>query len=551
MALLNSSGQFDSIPIERTQGFDWNELMRRGDVGGRLQRTLGDVQTAIYELDPDRHRAYLFQTAPAVGGDTSIYLAHPSVPSMTTAAIPTNNLRATRVYDIGACSYQLSWNTLTNILAAQLTLAVHGSPQADNITHRVTTVQPILDTEPRFPAILPLGSQNSADQIRVDTSFDADLSGCDNARIDMQIDITIGLQPGFNETAQTATADVLMQQVGCVWDSFGFDCMLPDGAGGVGPVNYNPGMYTPQQIDADIATMGCVVALSGTEYSCIIPITGSPGQVGVPYAGVGETFVRRPVDLVNGATNFRLESNIDSSDVDFRDCSPADTFARGTLARAIRGEVARLPGFVQEAIEGLVGRRATADFGIPAASVPSCASDTDCRVTPFLGGRRHSCDPSLGTCDFFRLEARRILIRPEGVEFVFAENSADPQFALLDGREGPLPGDPLFCDPLRYDPDRPDRTPPPDRVPGTIPIGVAPLLSATPMCNASAVGCTGICPDVGVACGLAGLVTTNPPPPLSLCNCHRCGLDVMTDPNNCGACGVVCASGTCVGGTCM
>jgi hypothetical protein len=96
--------------------------------------------------------------------------------------------------------------------------------------------------------------------------------------------------------------------------------------------------------------------------------------------------------------------------------------------------------------------------------------------------------------------------------------------------------------------------------------------SAQVDCDAPLVDCNGVCVDlltdmdncgacgeicesglVGVACIGGECVRTSCPAALPL----QCGetvddcVDPATDPNNCGDCGVVCASGVCTNGTCV
>jgi len=182
----------------------------------------------------------------------------------------------------------------------------------------------------------------------------------------------------------------------------------------------------------------------------------------------------------------------------------------------------------------------------------------------------------------------RLLLRPEGLEVVLAENESDPQFPLLSALELPLlaaPGG--LCEPRRHahaeESGRPE-----ELVSGsTASEGQGPwqdgatlwmpafgVLDDTPVCGPREEGCLHICPEIGVACdspialsdqGLVGSAD-----PGSTCNRGRCclasevcdGVDDRGEPNracrnlqqdrhHCGTCGTECPVGfSCRAGIC-
>lgn len=238
--------------------------------------------------------------------------------------------------------------------------------------------------------------------------------------------------------------------------------------------------------------------------------------------------------------------------------------AENKVDRQLRSRVRNLD--LGPVLEVIAGDSAIDDFGIAPADLPTCGGGTDeeCWARSFMGNRRHGCvDRAEGRlCDRFRLEPRRIQIKPDGLEIVLAENPGDPQAGLLAGIDGPLPGDEPLCDPWRgQDLDETD-----------VPFETAVERATTPaalngrLCGHDEVGCTAICPQFNTRCNdavLLGAVRPEDAPPTGSRCFHgqccppseACGgycVDLESDDANCGSCGNACELGAhCEGGVCV
>lgn len=130
------------------------------------------------------------------------------------------------------------------------------------------------------------------------------------------------------------------------------------------------------------------------------------------------------------------------------------------------------------------------------------------RLTPEGGTAR---------CDRFRIEPRGINVRPDGLEFVLAEDDSDPQFQLFSGRTDPISMQQV-CDPDRYNAIGSGPADPVWRDFETGRSGDLLLDTTTSrqFCSSEDPDCTGLCPQAGTRCSvinaqLAGL--TNYPTP--------------------------------------
>lgn len=463
------------------------------------------------------------------------------------------------MYDAGRCSYLIDWDVLANQIVMRANIEVAFTPGINNVRHLDTNVSPILRGVPEYPIAFPLGpeaSEEALDQIRIRARYRASAGGCIRDPTLVGTLLT-SIQPelGFNVGTRARTVDEMMEMVGCeidfADDVYRCNLVVDVDRDGV-PTRLAINTFARDVDTTDVASVDSFIR----SVSCV-PVRGRY-PCAEPFGSERVTERRavqyvRPVDFVAGSLDLALE--VDSASVDINDCVLAGLI-EDSVADQLRGITRDFNSQLSVIIGLIAGTRATRDFGIPASDLRTCTSDDDCRVSSFLGNRRHSCIG--GVCDGFRIEVRRLNVRPEGLEIVLAEDEADPQFALLNGRPGLLPGDPGLC--------QTGRRSVPDDALGPLPtpilaVNADPRLSR-PLCGVDEVGCTGICPNVGTTCNTAVLLGTTPQPSSSECSHSACcrAIDTcdgfctnrMTDRRHCGDCGNACSLGeNCVGGVCV
>jgi hypothetical protein len=193
------------------------------------------------------------------------------------------------------------------------------------------------------------------------------------------------------------------------------------------------------------------------------------------------------------------------------------------LDGVVRRAVPQINDSILLEVQQAFGTSFVDNFGIPVDDLPTCGhlpdgslNHFDCSAAYYRGGRRHRCSERLNSsgenvCDEVHLEIRRIHVRPEGIELVLAESEADPQFALLDGRNGLIaPGsalalvfgpDPLICDEVRLGLAVSEVATPFELAGEAAALGS--LIPSVPICDRSDALCTGICPQFGTTCANA------------------------------------------------
>ncbi len=183
--------------------------------------------------------------------------------------------------------------------------------------------------------------------------------------------------------------------------------------------------------------------------------------------------------------------------------------------------------------------RITPDDLTPCGDPATGGSDFACQSALLFGGRRHRCSddimpPTLNSageyvCDIANLEVRRMLVRPEGIELVFAEGSDDPQHDLLQYETGLIesgsgvsgflqllsmlsmstsltpslaPEDPVVCDPLRWSAVAPPTAGVERGVFGWYASSIL-IPSGTAICTSDDTSCAGLCGQYGTTCTAA------------------------------------------------
>ncbi|MEM9191998.1 MAG: hypothetical protein AAGF12_22685 [Myxococcota bacterium] len=496
---LTSGGRFDAIPIMDTD-VPWHQVV--GNTGGELIESRRKAERAEYTLTSE-HRAYFF------GGDLSngvtageSFLHMPRSDGTFENHVLPNSSRweGARVYDSGACSLRIGWTQLANQLVIELSQRVGDIEALSDLgplTHTGTSLRPILRSEPTY-AIMPLGRQDTDDGIHIDVGFNVpEILDCGGpAEISISADLSIETEPAFRENTQTPLSDANAAMVGCTPTGAGYSCIVPDAPDLSAVRTRFIALTHPDQIDYQarrMAWVGCRYIRD--QYGCLEPGFGGDG---LPIDSV--TYAR-PVDYVPNAKDLVV-------DLDRLDLSLPDCFWDGFTGPAQRTLVRELTGIdsLSEIIRRLAGEDAISDFGLTAADVPACTTDADCQAMPLFGGERHTCDTAAGICSNIVLEPRRVNIRPDGIEFVLAEDLADPQAALVQanfvrnsvtstGDPSPLSVFLASCEPDRYSVDPVDGP-----FESTLRTATADSAFNTVICDDTAMRCRGICPQYGTPC---------------------------------------------------
>jgi len=341
----------------------------------------------------------------------------------------------------------------------------------------------------------------------------------------------------------------------------------------------------------------------GEEYECFLPerlFDNGDGTYRPWYWHSDRNFDR---ELVRPATarDFSLRTSVDDFYLDNACWFPLDpagataAWVKRVLQRALEFKLDKALEEESEVIglleELLVADAADLNLTSPHAinlTMRPCTTDSDCQdpYVTYEGGGRHQCS-SAGFCDQFRIEPRRLNMRPEGLEFVLAEGPLDPQHSLLEGSTlfAGLGG---FCDPIRY-PQAPDaegemasetldwrHSHEESSAPEDFGLGTAIRELHADLRGGLFAGASNlvprsicstddhdpnnqcICADNGYQCSSVAIVFDSPGSYCVAGECctNNCGdpdgcVDYQTDPENCGGCGDACAPGLgCVAGEC-
>ena len=168
-------------------------------------------------------------------------------------------------------------------------------------------------------------------------------------------------------------------------------------------------------------------------------ITGGPG----PQCGSGGAFEARDDETFDFV--FKLERS--GVRVLAPGCTAAATI-RSMVASEVENQATGVAVQLTAALDGLLTIDPK-DVGVPEADIAACTCERDCNeLNPdqaaYLVGRRGRCvnaaatgEVPRGAC-FIRLDPDRLLLRPEGIELVIAEDASDTQFDVVQtlGSEG-------------------------------------------------------------------------------------------------------------------
>lgn len=358
---------------------------REEDRDGAFFRSVtNDFATVSYRIGP-QHRAYLFQQdLGGVGVLSGSMLALPRMPTgvlETTVDITpfdTSKWSSARVYDIGECSVLLPWNApsligpgrLTTLLRDTVLGVFTGDPRNVGCEQlQAIQIQPVLRTHRDAR-----GRYTSTDAIQFLGSYH-----CASFHVTPPggVDITCG------------------------------DAMFW--------VDFEVGIEQAPFVSFDVAPM------------CIDP--GLPGGGGV---------LQFPSDPA----------------FDYRGVVYRGRVGTSCAALVEWGATGMLQSFLPGALGAAIGNAGIVDprtLGIDETTLAHCTCDADCAGFTAHGGGTPAYDPAVvprpvchfptgpnapppapggGEC-WPRLEFDRVLIRPEGLEAVLAEDTSDPQLVLL------------------------------------------------------------------------------------------------------------------------
>ena len=179
------------------------------------------------------------------------------------------------------------------------------------------------------------------------------------------------------------------------------------------------------------------------EFDMLLSVSRLPGAISSgPQCG-GAAF-----DLSDGET-FDFKFNLERSGVRVlaRGCAAAQEIRR-LVAAGVENPATGVAVQLTAALDGLLTIDPK-DVGVPEADIAACTCERDCNeLNPdqaaYLVGRRGRCvnaaatgEVPRGAC-FIRLDPARLLLRPEGIELVIAEDASDTQFDVVQtlGSEG-------------------------------------------------------------------------------------------------------------------
>ena len=607
LLLENAQGAFDSVPIS---GAVWAtppywEMLTETSSGGDLVEAERDVANLRYSL-PQTTRAFLFSEDLTTGVSGGLWGFLPQDDAGPIESLPVRFGRdlyeSVRVFDAGACSYVVGYGQLAEAVGASLVTQLANieelasSVEIDELLVNQIAVTPVLRSTPRYPLTASIGPELPIDGLKLDISLDIDIRAqgplgaithdCGRVTLALRPTIDFSVTDSFLVPPATRARDEEFQDVGCNLNRDStFTCILPDPDDPSRPVVEDTFAFChsaldPHDCQREMMGVGCTI--NTNSYSCTGPLPllydGDPLSLEDYPSLLSTLVIPREVDVVAHAKDLVVDIRIPDEAMDFSSVNDACNLAGGQVKTQIRRAAARAESALADQIANLIGTivggptiggnrlRATRDFGVPVASIPTCRNDDECHRTTFLGDRRHSCDTQAGICDFVRMEFRRIHFRPDGIEIVLAENATDPHFALInDGRAGPrqtaLDVPPALCAALRYS------NPPAFGLRTAQILPTNSIFATGRLCQEEEVACLDLCPSLGIDCANAvalGLATANsscnsgeccPSEPdcagTGICACSGTCTDLGADPSHCGGCGSACAPGfRCIGGSC-
>ncbi len=562
------------IPADRP----WPRTFR-GAIGGELVNTGGLAAISHQDLHRN-HRTWLFQQDLTTGirPGEGVVLELPRTdgtggPRVSDLTVPSPGTpwHSYRIYDSGECSMLFDWDQLAVVLSAQINreiaTALAGSSLVSGLQTPADgslTITPVLraDTTGVPGVMIP------RDMLEVSIAYETTgLAGCADASFTLDLPAEISLQPGFLPTAQSNAQDANAAQVGCVLAPSGeyWACTLPAGSmdalvSATFPhrddywLNYPAAFLT-----SAMSLVGCIP--NRGSYSCTLPEvlddpfcdpafdsdcpcvdTGSacylPNDPYEPWLLLASRSFARGVNWVPGAHDVAV-SFPHGIHADVSDVCAFEPIITALIESRISAQIALINDALGGVLGALFGTNFVNDYGVSSASLPGCADssgspdDSLCQAVPLFGGQRHTCGTSATgspICEGFHIEPRRINIRPDGLEFVLAEDSGDPQFALFSGLTIPVGGSSglSLCAYNRFSPIRVGES-----VMATPSVfnydeGRSASLGgdrSSPFCATTDPLCSGICPQTGTVCAalpiqLAGFTAW--PPGTVRCRMGQC-----------------------------
>ncbi|MBX3246321.1 MAG: hypothetical protein KF901_03985 [Myxococcales bacterium] len=385
-----------------------------GLAGGNLVDTRGRVEAVSYRLHP-RHRAYAFY-APFTrdhlgglsGGDS--YRALPPTQDAVSEVLhrfaAPQSIQAVRVYDPGACSLMLDWqrlvdNVTIDSLRSNLYPPRSAGQRINAIRHIDTQVSPVLRHRPAFPAELPLGPAVPDDRLHIQSKFRFEHNSCIRA-IEVTIDLELAIELTDLQPPDRGL-DAHITSAGCEWFSEAtgnfYECDLPVERDGEQvrlerfvireTPRCAPGACFEEEL---VLGVGCMPWED--EYRCTLPVLEARPRGDYRVVNVDR---RNPnSELVDWQTFARPRF--------------PDPFRRRIRVRPTRTDIRFDRHCALSAVTAPLIRRKLW------AGISAGFGDIESRLTSVVANA-------------FRMAPRRVLIRPEGVEIVLAENERDPQYA--------------------------------------------------------------------------------------------------------------------------
>jgi len=364
--------------------------------------------------------------------------------SSTVIAPDTAKWPGVRAYDIGLCSQQIPWNEFAQQLAEGVLAELKKKPDEVRSPRLVGVAEafPILrgregsefdrvGFKMRFAASTIAGRGGC-------TPFGCITGGCRSPVVEVSFDMSLGTKPGAY-VQPTHDLDALaeaLERVGAATTSDERRTLLAD-----------PAIQLLTSLESRVTLAAFLPQLrigGGGSLEYQAPRSPAPSAdeldalLGRPWCG----HIAPDGPIPNAFDPTASVANLSVAIVSAGDCFGFGT--RDSVVRALLSAFATaliLQDGVGVAIRDSLLRSHVA-FARPGLPVRRCSCDVECidgaseLPNPFGegSGARHRC---LGGSCGFQLEADRIEVRPEGLEFVLAEDDSDGQAAV-------------FTDPMRF-----------------------------------------------------------------------------------------------------